>query len=191
MEFMAQRNAPLALLLGTAQLVGGDCFEALWWLCPANSERGAVGFVTLLNDHNPVTEQTMRPPTVTHVRVLLSRYITLAPGTQYKLLLWDGVASLCALSPAVDAAALASREIDIVLGPGDTKLLCFAPKATASSLLRWTGGDDCCTDSAAWLHEFGTAGTGAKRAPWSRLVFSALGLFVALVWTLQVKSIGE
>ena len=129
---MSETNAALALLLGSAQLVGGDTFSALWWLCPATPARERVCFITLASDPNA--------PTVTRASVTLERFLTLPSGQQYQLLVWDGVASLAALSPCVDARSLQGRRVDVGLGPGETKLLCFAPAATAAELLGWASG---------------------------------------------------
>ena len=132
LEWMSETNAALALLLGSAQLAGGDTFSALWWLCPATPARERVCFITLASDPNA--------PTVTRASVALGRFLTLPSGQQYQLLVWDGVASLAALSPCVDARSLQGRRVDVGLGPGETKLLCFAPAATAAELLGWASG---------------------------------------------------
>eukprot|EP01052_Picozoa_sp_SAG31_P034640 SAG31_NODE_4076_length_3611_cov_1.957005_1_plen_182_part_00 len=130
---MSETNAALALLLGSAQLVGGDTFSALWWLCPATSARERVCFITLASD--PAA------PTVTRAIITLGRFLTLPSNQQYRLLMWDGVASLAALSPSVDSRSLQGRRVDIGLGPGETKLLCFAPTATAAELLGWASDE--------------------------------------------------
>ena len=192
MEFLAQSNAALALLLGMAQLVGGECFDSLWWVCPANAQRGAVGFITLANDLNPATERTLNPPTVTHTTVTLARYIQLAAGLQYQALFWDGVASLSTLTPAMDGAALSSRQLDVALGPGETKLLCFAPLATAAELLRWTSDDrnTACDDKQTPCGGCAAADVGERKEEtrrelqWRTIALSAIGLCVALLWGL-------
>jgi hypothetical protein len=151
-----------------------------------------VGFITLANDFNPATERTLNPPTVTHATVTLARYVPIAPGLQYQALLWDGVASLSTLTPAMDGAALSSRQLDVALGPGETKLLCFAPLATAAELLRWTGDDSGtarddseapCGACAAAEGGEGKEETG-RELQWRTMALSAIGLCVALLWGL-------
>ena len=101
--------------------------------------------------------------------------------------LWDGVASLSTLTRAMDRAELSSRQLDV--GPGETKLLCFAPLATAAELLRWTSDD---RNTARNDNETPCGGCAAadvgeaerRELQWRTIAWSATGLCVALLWVL-------
>ena len=131
LKWMAESNIALAMRLADAMLVGEGAlpFTSYWFVqLQRQGEEGPLAFVTLNND----SEDAKR------CSVSLARYITLgtATATQYQAMLWDGVAALTPLGGKSDGATVSRRVFDVGLGPGEVKLIAFAPVKIAQELMR-------------------------------------------------------